>query len=92
MFAKYPKLITILCQLYFQVQKMFHGEKRHSVFKKFIFGCTGSSSLSVDFSLVAVSCGYSVAVCGLLIVGTSRCRAQALGMQASVVGCSTQAQ
>ena len=66
MFAKYPKLITIACQLYFQVQKMFHGKKKTFRFKKFIFGRSGSSSLSTDFSLVAVSCSYSVAVCGLL--------------------------
>ena len=37
----------------------------------FIFGCIGFSLLHVGFSLVAASGGYSVAVCGLLIVVAS---------------------
>ena len=38
-----------------------------------------------QFSLVAVSRGYSVAVRGLLIVLASCCRARALGTRASIV-------
>ena len=53
----------------------------------FIFGCTESSFAACRLSLVAVSQGYSyhcgaqASHCG----GFSRCRAQALGSQASVV-------
>ena len=50
--------------------------------KNLIFGCDGSSLQCADFSLVAVSWGYSlvvVVVHGLLIAVASPCESQALG-------------
>ena len=57
----------------------------------FCFGYSGLCCCLQDFSLVVASRGYSlVVVCGLLIAGASRCRAQAVGC-AGFSTCSFQA-
>ena len=56
----------------------------------FIFGCAGSLLLRASFSLVVASRDYSLtAVCGLLMVVTSRCGGRAL--EHRLISCGAQA-